>query len=183
MKLSQNYRNRQVQQQHEYEQFRRQVLRYGAAFGVVYGGASDHGPGSSFEIAAGEYDGSGQGPTSNIETVNAIDKLAGIAASVQSGVSRFASRVSARLEQRRVISQWLKLSDHVLEDIGLVRSEIETLRDNGGDPEAYIREIRKNRQVSEHKLRLIDCTELGSKTSEDADRFDTSLETELNQAA
>ncbi len=184
MKLSQNYENRQTRQKREYEQFRRQILRHGAAFGVVYGGATGHDRGNSFEAAAAEYDtGSSQTFRPLGAVVDAVDNFSKIMVALKSGVSTIASGISARREQRRIIRQWLKLSDHILEDIGLERSEIEALRDSGGDPEAYIREIRSNRQISKRSLRLIDCTGLDSKADVDQVQANARLDTGLHKAA
>jgi uncharacterized protein YjiS (DUF1127 family) len=177
MKLSQNYENRQTRQKREYEQFRRQILRHGAAFGVVYGTATGLGQDSPFEP------GSGRSSVSPGTITAIVGRVETAAAGLQSSFNNIISGISARRERRRIIGQWLKLSDHILEDIGLERSEIETLRDRGGDPETYIREIRSNRQISKRNLRLIDCTGKDSKADVHQAQADARLDTGLHKAA
>ena len=99
MKLSQNYENRQTQQKREYEQFRRQILRHGAAFGVVYGTATGLGQDSPFEHVSGEFEtGSARSSVSPGTITAIVGRVETAAAGLQSSFNNIISGFSARRE-------------------------------------------------------------------------------------
>ena len=189
MKLSQNYNYRQSQQNHEFELFKQQIMRQGATFGLVYGNSPDNERGRLFNHGSGNlelYDVESEGvweSTISATVFGLVDNVKNLVILVQRGIAGIIEGIAKRRQQRKVIDQWLRLSDHLLEDIGLVRSEIEDLRLRGGDPEAYIQEARINRRAPQRYMRLIDCSRSDPKVHDDQGQRDARPDTRLHKAA
>ncbi len=175
MKLNYSDQYKATHSNLEFEQFKRKLLRQAGGFGVFYGLEPTH---STLIFSEEANVGLYEKQSSNVlQVLRKSADFAGIV--IQSfgrGMRSLALSAFERYQSRNAIRRMLRLSDSVLQDIGMERVQLETLRLTGGNISDYVSGVNNSRFESAKKLNtdrhltLIDCSDSDWNNQRNLDR-------------
>ena len=164
MKLNYNDQYESVHSNPEFERFKRQLLRQAGGFGVFYGAESQQN--RVINCYETDHHSNDSQRDSVVQNLWKSVKFSGAAVRfIGVRIHNLARSITEWYQNSNAIQRLLKLSDSALQDIGLEREQLETLRLTGGSLSSYISATRRRsfqsaeNFKSESRLTLIDCSE------------------------